>query len=50
VIKAVKRASPEINPNSNQAIPNNQVIIINVPPGTSCPVIESVKGSDFCLL
>ncbi|MBN2186229.1 MAG: ATP-binding protein [Dehalococcoidia bacterium] len=25
-------------------------VIIDVPPGTSCPVIESVKGSDFCLL
>ncbi|MGC8977405.1 MAG: ATP-binding protein [Candidatus Aenigmatarchaeota archaeon] len=24
--------------------------IIDVPPGTSCPVIESVKGSDFCIL
>ena len=25
-------------------------IIIDVPPGTSCPVIEAVKDSDFCLL
>ena len=25
-------------------------IIIDVPPGTSCPVVESVEGSDFCLL
>jgi len=25
-------------------------VIIDVPPGTSCPVVESVKGSDFCLL
>jgi MinD superfamily P-loop ATPase len=25
-------------------------VIIDVPPGTSCPVIEAVKGSDFCLL
>jgi len=24
--------------------------IIDVPPGTSCPVVDSVKGSDFCLL
>ncbi|MGC8928888.1 MAG: P-loop NTPase, partial [Myxococcota bacterium] len=24
--------------------------IIDVPPGTSCPVIESVKGSNFCIL
>ena len=26
------------------------VVIIDVSPGTSCPVVESVKGSDFCLL
>jgi MinD superfamily P-loop ATPase len=26
------------------------VVIIDVPPGTSCPVVEAVKGSNFCLL
>ena len=26
------------------------IIIIDVPPGTSCPVVEAVKGSDCCLL
>jgi len=26
------------------------VVIIDVPPGTSCPVVEAVKDSDFCLL
>jgi MinD superfamily P-loop ATPase len=26
------------------------IVITDVPPGTSCPVIETVKGSDFCLL
>jgi MinD superfamily P-loop ATPase len=25
-------------------------VIIDAPPGTSCPVVEAVKGSDFCLL
>ena len=25
-------------------------VIIDVPPGTSCPVVTSVKGSDFCVL
>ena len=29
---------------------NNSVVIIDAPPGTSCPVVESIKGSDFCLL
>ena len=26
------------------------VVIIDVSPGTSCPVVQSVEGSDFCLL
>jgi len=50
LVRAVKRAIPEINPNSNQVISNNQITIVDVPPGTSCPVIESVKKSNFCLL
>jgi MinD superfamily P-loop ATPase len=25
-------------------------VIIDAPPGNSCPVVEAVKGSDFCLL
>jgi len=25
-------------------------VIVDVSPGTSCPVVEAVKGSDFCLL
>ncbi len=29
---------------------NNGVVIVDAPPGTSCPVVESIKGSDFCLL
>jgi MinD superfamily P-loop ATPase len=28
----------------------NGVVIIDVPPGTSCPVVESIKDSNFCLL
>jgi MinD superfamily P-loop ATPase len=26
------------------------IVINDVPPGTSCPVVEAVEGSDFCLL
>ena len=29
---------------------NDGAVIIDIPPGTSCPVVEAVKGSDFCLL
>ena len=50
LVRAVKRAGLETHPNNNQFTSNNGITIIDVPPGTSCPVIESVKGSDFCLL
>lgn len=26
------------------------IVIIDVPPGTSCPVVEAIKGSDCCIL
>ena len=29
---------------------NEGIVIIDVPPGTSCPVVEAIKDSDFCLL
>jgi len=29
---------------------NDGAVIIDVPPGTSCPVVEAIKGSDFYLL
>lgn len=31
-------------------IRNNKTVIIDSPPGTSCPVIESVYKSDYCIL
>ena len=31
-------------------IQNGKTVILDSPPGTSCPVIETVKGSDFCIL
>lgn len=39
VIKALKRK-----------IDKNKNVILDVPPGTSCPVIESITGSDYCIL
>jgi MinD superfamily P-loop ATPase len=32
------------------SIDPNRTTIIDAPPGTSCPVIESIHGSDYCLL
>ncbi len=31
-------------------IESGKTAILDSPPGTSCPVIETVKGSDFCIL
>jgi MinD superfamily P-loop ATPase len=31
-------------------IPENGLTIIDAPPGTTCPMVESVKDSDYCLL
>ncbi len=42
-------SSPLIRQVKN-ASPNADLAIIDAPPGTSCPVIESVRGSDFVLL
>ena len=33
-----------------EMVTHEGVSIIDVSPGTSCPVVESIKGSDFCLL
>jgi MinD superfamily P-loop ATPase len=31
-------------------IDKSRSVVLDSPPGTSCPVIETVKGSDFCIL
>jgi len=42
-------ASPLIR-KVKEKIQKDKVVILDAPPGTACPVIETVKGSDFCLL
>jgi MinD superfamily P-loop ATPase len=42
-------APPVIREVKKHIDPQN-ITIIDVPPGTSCPVVEATKGSDFCLL
>lgn len=39
VIKALKKK-----------VDKERNVIIDAPPGTSCPVIESINGSDYCIL
>ncbi len=38
----IRRVKEHIDP--------EKTVIIDVPPGTSCPVVEAVKESDYCLL
>jgi MinD superfamily P-loop ATPase len=42
-------ATPVIRQVKEQANADG-LVLIDVPPGTSCPVVESIKGSHFCLL
>lgn len=38
----IRQVKKRINP--------SKIVIIDAPPGTSCPVITAIKGSDFCVL
>lgn len=42
--------SPAVIKEVKKHIEKDKVNIIDSPPGTSCPFVESVKGSGFCLL
>lgn len=42
-------ASPVIR-KAKEKIQKGKIVILDAPPGTACPVIETVKGSDFCVL
>ena len=42
--------APPIIREVKQHIDPEKIVIIDVSPGTSCPVVESVNESDFCLL
>jgi len=42
--------SPPLIRQVKKYINPTRTVIIDAPPGTSCPVITAVKGSDFCVL
>jgi MinD superfamily P-loop ATPase len=42
--------SPPLIRHVKSHIDKDKTIIIDAPPGTSCPVVASVKGSDYCIL
>ena len=49
-LKVGEAMSPPLIKAARSLANENGVVIIDSPPGTSCPVIAAVKGSDFCLL
>jgi MinD superfamily P-loop ATPase len=60
MVDGIKFVQGELNIGEARAVPvihevkeqvdSGRVVVIDVPPGTSCPVVESIKGSDFCVL
>lgn len=42
--------SPPVTKALRQTTPKSEIMIIDAPPGTSCPVIEAVNGTDFVIL
>ena len=42
--------APPVIRRVKQQIDASRVAIIDVSPGTSCPVVEAIRGSDFCIL
>jgi len=60
VVEGIELVYGELNVGEPMAVPvikevkkqikSNKTVIIDSPPGASCPVIESVLGSDYCIL
>lgn len=42
--------APPVIRNVKKHTDHRATVIIDVPPGTSCPVVEAVGGTDFCIL
>jgi len=42
-------ASPLIR-RAKEKVQREKIVILDAPPGTACPVIETVRGSGFCIL
>ena len=49
-LKKWEMVSDGYHPGHDGSASDWETIILDVPPGTSCPVVESVQGADFVLL
>jgi MinD superfamily P-loop ATPase len=51
IIKKIKKKiKKDYNDDRDKNITNYHITLIDAPPGTSCPVIESIKDSDYTIL
>ena len=50
VLNVGEPLSPPLVSAVKSAVPKSDLEIIDAPPGTSCPVIESIRGSDYVIL
>ena len=50
VLKVGEPMAPPLIRRVKKSTSGEEDVIIDASPGTSCPVVEAVKGSDFCLL
>jgi MinD superfamily P-loop ATPase len=50
VLNVGEAMSPPVIRAVRQAAPKQGLIIIDAPPGTSCPVVESIRGVDYVVL
>lgn len=49
-LKIGEPMAPPLIREVKKSVPIHEEIVIDVPPGTSCPVIESVRGTDYVVL
>jgi len=42
--------APPVTRAAKKRIHSQDIVIADAPPGTACPAVEAVKGSDFCVL
>ncbi len=49
-LNVTEAMSPPVIRQVKQLINVRKTVIIDVPPGTSCPVVASINNSDFCIL
>jgi MinD superfamily P-loop ATPase len=50
VLKVGEAMAPPVIRKVKEHVNGGNIVIRDAPPGTSCPVVEAVKGSDFALL